>query len=285
MHHLTTIALFASLSNALAVNKEATTTISHGRQTSQESLDRCEAAANCEIYDDDFWGKAIRFKEGMGPGTEAHKLMKARSAVQRDSTEEDLVYKRDGAHSIATTSDTSINFGSTGASGTYGLFHKLYDVCHEGGCESNPIYLSSTYASDTSEYQQDLALYARGSYDGWDQRTVFIEAIKAVAGTNEQCEDKTWYAVTGGGQVGGAVIDGTVRECRQTYYIQVDRWESDGGYGGGISATAQEVQNENGWCQFLNIVSQAASILGAVPGSGYISSGADFFGAITGSGC
>lgn len=166
MHHLSTIALFASLSNALAVNKEARTTISHGRQTSQDSLDRCEAAANCEVYDDDFWGKAIRFKEGMGPGTKAHKSVKARNVVKRDITEGDLIYKRDGAHSVATISDKSINFGSAGASGTYGLFHKLYDVCHEGGCESNPIYLSSTYASDTSEYQQDLALYARGSYNG-----------------------------------------------------------------------------------------------------------------------
>lgn len=282
MHHVTTIALFVRLSNALAVDKEARTTISHGRQTSQEFLDRCEAATNCEVYDDDFWGKAIRFKEGMGPGTEAHKLMQARNTVKSDSTAKDLVYKRDGAKTIATISDESINFGSAGASGTYGLFHKLYDVCHEGGCESNPIFLSSSYASDISEYQQDLALRARGNYSGLDQRTVFIEAIKAVAGTNEKCEDKTWYAVTGGGQIGGAVIDGTVRECRQTYYIQVDRWESDGGYGGGISATAQEVQKENGWCQFLNIVGQAASILGAVPGSGYISSGADFFGAVTG---
>lgn len=287
LQSLQAVTLFASLGSALALGRRGAQTISTGRQTTQDTLDRCEAAENCEVYIDDFWGKTIRFKAGMGPGSNHYERMKRRNAdLNSTSSEFTLLTARDdNLHTIVTTSDTSINFGSVGASGTGGVYHHLYDVCNEGGCEPNAYTVSSQYTTGSDVYSQDVALTASGQYDGWDQRAVFIEAVVAVAGKNEQCEDKGWAHVNGGGCVGCAVESGTVHMCRQTYYIQVDRWTSDSNYQGGIKATTQEIENQNGWCQFLNIVSEAAGILGGVPGSGAIASGAAFFGAITGSGC
>lgn len=283
MHAIQSLVLFAGLSSALAVDRRAAQTVSTSREASAETLARCEAAENCEIYQDKFWGKSIRFKPGMGPGSDHYERLKRRNAGVSEA--QNLAVRDDGTHSIVTTSDTSINFGSVGASGTGGVYHHLYDVCHEGGCESNPYTVSSQYTDGTTAYSQDIALTASGQYDGWDQRTVFVEAVVAVAGKNEQCEDKDWAHVGGGGCIGCAVEQGSVHMCRQTYFIQVDRWTNDGNYQGGIKATTQEIENQNGWCQFLNIISEAAGILGAVPGAGYISSGAEFFGAVTGSGC
>ncbi|KAK6004331.1 hypothetical protein QM012_008193 [Aureobasidium pullulans] len=218
--------------------------------------------------------------------TQIFESLKRRNVEPSNNTELSTFEKRDDSpHTLVTTSDTSINFGSVGASGTYGVYHHLYDVCHEGGCEPSPVYISSHYTDGSDVYNQDVALTASGMYDGWDQRTVFIEAVLAVAAKNEQCEDKDYANVNGGGCTGCGVETGSVHMCRQTYYIQIDHWASAGYYEGGIKATTQEIENESGWCKFLDILSEAGGILGAVPGAGAIASGAEFFGTVTGKGC
>ena len=293
MHSYKVLSLFAVLAATSPVvtrdKNGGTTIVSRGRDTDELSLDRCKNAENCEIVDDPFWGKSIRFKNGQEPGTEAYKKMRKRNeeVIMKRREAGNTISQRDdsGGNTIVTTSDQSINFGSVRASGEGGVYHHLYDLCHEGGCETNPYTVSSTYASDTESYQQDIALSARGQYNGWDERTVFIESVVAVAGTNEDCQDKDWAHVNGGGCIGCAVETGTVNMCRQTYFIQINHWGPDGSLHGNIEATTQEIENQNGWCQFLNMVESAAGILGSVPGAGAIGSAADFFGLITGSGC
>ncbi|EJD37808.1 hypothetical protein AURDEDRAFT_129212 [Auricularia subglabra TFB-10046 SS5] len=226
------------------------------------TLVACEAAPNCETYEDPIFGTRIRFVAGMEPGTEHY----TRNVLSRRDS---------GTVTHVTLGDTALNYGSERASGVYGAIHRLYDICHEGSCDRSPYPVRSQYAYQTSAWWDNIILHASGQYNGWEERDGFVEALVAIAGQGESCWWENWG--NGGGYYGGGE-SGRVYMCKQTNYIGFNRF-SNGNLQGFMDVRA-ELNNAGGnWCAtMLNALSGITGIIGAVPGLGAAGGASSFFG-------
>jgi hypothetical protein len=235
---------------------------------SGETLAACKEATNCELYEDPVFGTRIRFVKGMEPGSEHCKREVAPLSLG----------KRQGAtETHITLGDGSISYGNVGASGTYGIIHHLYDICHEGLCDRNAFGLKSRFAGATSEYEDTVYLHASGQYNGWDERNIFVEALTATAGQGEKCEGKQWMH---GGFMSG-VESGTVKECQQTNYISFNRFVNKN-LQGFMEVAIERRDRQGGWCGgILAILGGLSSIIATIPGAGLAGGASGFFGAMS----
>ena len=205
----------------------------------------------------------IRFKEGMGPGSEHYK----RSINTISERQDDI-------KTIITYGKTSLNYGKTGASGVGGALHHLYDICHEGACDSTPFDVESMLANQA--YQKfKLDLNAVGQYNGLDERNMFVDGLVAAASQGEDCQDVKWRARIGFG--------GPVRQCTQTNFISINRFRG-GLLQGFIQVRVDRGNDEkDGWCGKITAgLGGVAGIVGVVPAAaapGAVLSG--FFGIIS----
>ncbi|KAG0561768.1 hypothetical protein KC19_9G090400 [Ceratodon purpureus] len=156
----------------------------------------------------------IRFASGMGPGSAHHAHMLASSSPSSSDQDKTLV----------TLGTNFINYGTTGASGTYGAIHHLYDMCHEGACDSSPSEVDTILASDVAEQDAKLVLSADDHYDGWGERDAYVEAVLVAAAQGESCKRQTWTQYGPNGQI---YETGTRQQCSQTSFISVDKWCND----------------------------------------------------------
>jgi hypothetical protein len=220
----------------------------------------------------------IRFKNGMEPGTAVHKRFLS-------SSEGDHISKRDDTDKTrVTVGDGTINYGNTGASGVGGAIHHLYDTCHEGSCDRSAFEVSTGIVARQHESvgQYKILLHPDGQYNGWDERNVFVEALVAVAGQGEKCENVDW--ANGGGFGNWASNNGgTERQCTQTNFISVNRFSKDGFLKGFMSVLVELQSPGSGWCgAAAGLGGAITSAVGAVPAAavgGALGSG--FFGLVS----
>ena len=272
MHHFQILSISAATAAASPIlivdQNENNSTLARRSLYTQESLDLCAAAPNCETYETSK-GTIIRFKEGHEPGTPAYENNPKLSA--RDDG---------GVTTIVTYGDASIQYGSIGASGTSGLIHHLYDVCHEGACDQTDASFTASWATEHEHFDTTLTLHADGQYQGWNQRNIFVDAMVAAAGVGEKCEDKTWMH----GSYGGNVESGTVHQCTQTSYININHWNN--GYLKGFMGVHVTTGDENrNWCaEIAGLLGGLTTILGGLdfPGAGGVNGASGFFGMISG---
>lgn len=269
MHHLYSLALLAATATAAPTfsPRDSNETSSHNLYYSAQTLNACNAAPNCETYETSR-GLKIRFISGMKPGSDWYKNNFA------------LTKRDDSPVTHVTYGRNSLNYGSVGASGTYGAIHHLYDVCGEGACDSSDLSVSTTTASDLDASDNTLVLHPQGHYNGWDERNLFVDAIVAAAGQGEQCEDKTWM---NGGGYGQSVQTGKVHQCTQSTFISIDRFASDHGPLLGSMQVEVELGEEgSNWCAIINgFLGGVAGVVGAVPGAEAAGAVSGFFGIIS----
>ena len=257
MHHLQLLALMAATATAAPAFSPL---INNGTSSAKvhynpETLDACTAAPNCETYET-ARGHAIRFITGMEPGSDWYETNHAltKRAAKRPVTH-------------VTYGKNSISYGSLRASGTGGVIHHLYDACGGGACDSSALSYTTTIASDTAAVATTLILHPQGSYNGWGERNVFVDAMVAAAGQNERCEDKTWM---NGGGYGQSVQTGKVHECTQSTFIAIDRFA--GGKGGALigfmHAEVEQGDEASNWCALIaGALGGVAGVVGAIPGA------------------
>ncbi|KAL6718669.1 hypothetical protein ACLMJK_002903 [Lecanora helva] len=214
----------------------------------------CESADNCETYESSS-GTMIRFKEGMEPGSEAFKAMNAHS--KRD----------DGYHTHVTFGDSSINYGDAGASGTGGIFHHLYDTCHEGSCDTSSASYEANAVISGAYSKINLIIHPQGQYDGYNQRNAFVEAMTAAAGQGEQWQNVTWYLETNS-LTGQRTPEGALNQCTQTNFISINRFK-DGNLQGFMTVRVEQEVEKSGFCSTITgILGDISGAVGAIPGAG-----------------
>ncbi|KAL5593223.1 hypothetical protein FOBRF1_012325 [Fusarium oxysporum] len=88
-----------------------------------------------------------------------------------------------GMHTVITSGKNFVKFGSFNP---YDLFHHVYDLCHEGGCDSGSDWARSTkYVTATGIYSKDIKVSAQGVYSGWDMRNALAQSLADASGRNQ----------------------------------------------------------------------------------------------------
>ena len=261
MHFLIATVLLAATAAAMPASS-----VPHSKSRrslhSSEVLKACDKAHNCETYETER-GTMIRFVPGMEPNsTNAHHHKRA-----------------DGDVTHVSIGDGKLNYGTTGASGTYGTIHHLYDTCHEGSCDRTGFSVDSTVVFPANAGQVSLVLQPDGQYNGWDERNAFVDAMVAVAGQGEKCNSQTWMH----GGYGTGVESGSENQCTQTNFIGINRFGSDGSLKGYMSVQVSQAELGHGLCgEISGILGAISTVVGAVPGAevgGAAASG--FFGLVS----
>lgn len=240
---------------------------------SAKVLDACAGASNCETYESPT-GLKIRFVPGTEPGTEAYGAQFAHSKRDGNATD---------AKTYVTYGDTSINYGTAGASGTGGIFHHLYDRCHESACDTTAASYSGSAVLGGQLTDINMIIHPHGNFAGYGERQVFIEAIVAAASQGEQCTDEKYY-LNSNPLTGQYTSPGSQHQCTQTNFISVNRFQG-GSLQGWIDVEVEQEVQESGWCQVLGDLSAVASIVGAVPGAGEVAGVAGGFFGVIQAGC
>jgi hypothetical protein len=212
-----------SLVGALAAAAPLTdTSASFAAVTVDSTISKCLVAPNCETYEDPTFGTRIRFIPGMEPkpdnGTEP----------RIESRQGQMLHFSPGMVGMPKTYITvgrqTVDYGIVGSSGVYGAIHKVYDICHQNGCDTSPFVIPTRSASDMAAYETKVTLRAQGVYKGRPERDAFVEALVAVANESEQCWDQNWM---NGGGYGQSVQSGSLRICKNTNFIQVSKYEAE----------------------------------------------------------
>ncbi|RGP71962.1 hypothetical protein FSPOR_3077 [Fusarium sporotrichioides] len=88
-----------------------------------------------------------------------------------------------------------VKFGSTNP---FDLFHHVYDLCHEAGCDSGSDYAMSTkYTSATGLFSTNIKVTAQGVFNGWDMRNALADSLAAASGKNQVWSNEV-YCPSGG---------------------------------------------------------------------------------------
>ncbi|CAG7560645.1 unnamed protein product [Fusarium equiseti] len=100
-----------------------------------------------------------------------------------------------GIHTIVTSGSTKVKFGSVSP---YDLFHHVYDVCSDGGCDSGtPYSMNTRYATALGVYGKAISITAQGVYSGWDIRNALAESLSQAAKQNQDWQ-KEVFCPSGG---------------------------------------------------------------------------------------
>ncbi|KAK2467328.1 hypothetical protein APHAL10511_000563 [Amanita phalloides] len=244
----------------LAVNLLATLalTVSLPGSLAPDAISQCEAAPNCETYIDG--GKTlIRFKPGMGPGSDDYQSRFGSNSSSSSSSSTSRLAKG-GITTKVQMGDTSMNFGTTAPDGTGGVYHHLYDICHESTCDPSGVQVDSqtiaNFRGNSYPETFQLTLSATGQYDGWKERNNYVDAMVAAAGKGVSWTTKRWCIRMKEGD-----DCGSLKQAEQTSFINVARYKS-GNLRGFLTAQVSVQSGDGGWCG--KIAGIFTSIAGAI---------------------
>ncbi|KAF5710640.1 hypothetical protein FMUND_9419 [Fusarium mundagurra] len=100
-----------------------------------------------------------------------------------------------GVHTIVTSGSSKVKFGSVNP---YDLFHHVYDVCSDGGCDSGtPYSMNTRYTTALGAYGKTISITAQGVYSGWDVRNALAESLSQAAKQNQDWQDEVFCASGG----------------------------------------------------------------------------------------
>ncbi|CAJ0552275.1 Ff.00g062540.m01.CDS01 [Fusarium sp. VM40] len=140
-----------------------------------EVLKKCTAAGDCEeqLLNNPYWVQANK------PGHQKR----------------DYDCHNAGMHVVVTSGSSFVKFGSTNP---YDLFHHVYDLCHEGGCDSGSDYSVSTkYTTALGLYSTNIKVSSQGVYSGWDIRNALADALADASSKNQVWSNEV-YCPSGG---------------------------------------------------------------------------------------
>lgn len=242
-------------------------------QVSEETIQDCEAADNCEVYEGEY-GTAVRFKSGMEPASAVGKAHLARR--------NDLAPRQLELRTRVTVGNNKIDFGKIGAPAAYS---RLRDVCTESACNPEPFPITSWTSNaegNSVPYEYTLNLIAEGQYASLEDRDKFIQAIQDASGVEEKCEERHWMK-GGVGGMGGSPTAGTITSCTQTNFINVNRFEGKSDFQGFMNARFEVKKGDNSFCAAAStFLAAITAVIGIIPaGAGVAAAGAGFFGAVT----
>ncbi|KAF5599029.1 hypothetical protein FPANT_3633 [Fusarium pseudoanthophilum] len=132
-------------------------------------LDKCLAAGDCQqrLLDNPYYVAANK--------TGLHKRFDCQGS---------------GIHTIVTSGSTKVKFGSVNP---HDLFHHVYDVCSDGGCDSGtPYSLSTKYTTALGVRGASISMTAQGVYSGWDVRNALAESLSKAASQNQDWQDEVF---------------------------------------------------------------------------------------------
>ncbi|RFN41940.1 hypothetical protein FIE12Z_12902 [Fusarium flagelliforme] len=141
-----------------------------------EVLKQCTAAGNCEeqLQNNYYWVQANKNKDGH------QKRYNCQNA---------------GMHTVVTSGTSFVKFGSTNP---YDLFHHVYDLCHDGGCDNGGEYSVSTkYTSPTGLFSTNIKVTAQGVINGWDMRNALADSLAEASRKNQVWSNEV-YCPSGG---------------------------------------------------------------------------------------
>ncbi|KAL8773459.1 MAG: hypothetical protein Q9209_001563 [Squamulea sp. 1 TL-2023] len=190
--------------------------------------------------------------------------------------------------------DQSLQYGSTGASGDSGALRlALMAACNQGQCNPLDREIGTTYISppaDSAPYVPreavTLIVNAYGDYENITERDKLIQAMVSAA-SKESCVDIRWwdwanpnwgYALDSQGFPFSTKTSprGRIRQCTQTSYMGVSRYEYyawGSAKKGNMLVTVKWKQSTQGfgtnWCSVVSgVLGSIAGIVGAIPGLG-----------------
>lgn len=165
-----------------------------------DTLDLCEKAHNCEIYDDPQLGKSIRFVKGKEPGSEDYNVTVVAEDTKRtkDNNSTSLLKRAPGDYARFGGGTKILNWGNVQPQV---VMNKLYNPCQESSCNPSAEWTgtqavrnlgwgSASSASAPAAYSVVFTAY--GHYNGWDMRNNFVEAIKAMSEKGQQWTNVYW---------------------------------------------------------------------------------------------
>lgn len=232
---------------------------------SKRSLDACAAAPNCETYEGPY-GTAVRFVEGMGPGSAWYNstVRPVDHAIQQRKIEGKLVRRQDDVNTNGEAAQDNMNFGSMTPQDVVG---QMRDHCATFSCNGESWTVDPEYVTelgDTTE-TRTLAISTTGQWDQMVQdqnaRDYFIDALVEMSGANVAVEDKDW--INGGSY--GAISEGTVTEHTASGYYNINRYVG-GSLAGFASISITEVPNGSNICE--DVTGALSTVTGAVSGIG-----------------
>lgn len=198
---------------------------------SQQSLDQCERASNCELYDAPWGGKGIRFKKGMEPGTKAY------NETHYGKRNGGALIPRDVNHANVEMGTNFINYG---AINPYDVIASLWNPCQQYGCNGTPYKVGTAYVVPetaggywgTRKWNADLTLHVTGTYNGWAQRDALMKLFLQMAQTGQRWEQKSWeqwqWVSSNTGGYGTVISRGSQWEGIQTDWYIVNHYNVNG---------------------------------------------------------
>ncbi|KAK6516008.1 hypothetical protein TWF281_004598 [Arthrobotrys megalospora] len=229
---------------------------------------RCEQAPNCEVYIDERFGKSVRFKKGMEPGTPAYNETIAR--YQHLSARAPPVVG-------VGVGDNRINYGTTQQ--PHDVIWVLWDFCKQFNCGNSYIYKSTQRVANTvaagywgtETHWYSMIVHAEASYSGYEQRDKMIKSILALSRLGVTSEWVNWKTYQYNGQNSYVSGSGSIQEFTQSDYYQITLYQGDVGspmladmkvwIGSDFS------QPTRGGCELiLSVLGQAASLINPIIG-------------------
>jgi hypothetical protein len=131
----------------------------------------CGPDSNCDSYTDDKGRQRIRFREGMGPGTEQYEALFGTGEDFEASAADEITTQ-------ITTSDTSINYGCGTDISLY--LDRINEICATTGSCVGTDEVSEEFGTIRPNFGRDqvvVTMKADGEYPG-GLRNAFIESIK-----------------------------------------------------------------------------------------------------------
>ena len=200
-----TIALLAGIGAAMAASNNA-----------------CGQDSNCEFVD--VGGrKTIRFREGMGPGSDDY--------VARFGSREEQMHRlrargEEDIQTKVTIGENEIPWGCRDDRDDIviedWIREALDELCHDNGCdEGSDKKFESEYKDDQSLDGADLVITAEGTYPD-DFKDNFIDAMAAIPASDDAV---TWKKID---YVNFGAVSATPGECespRFANYVQISKFE------------------------------------------------------------
>ncbi|KAK6330111.1 hypothetical protein TWF718_003539 [Orbilia javanica] len=229
---------------------------------------RCEKAPNCEVYIDERFGKSIRFKKGMEPGTASYNETIAKHQ-HLSARAQQLVGVGVG--------DNRINYGSSQQ--PHDVIWVLWDFCKQFNCGNSYIYkntqrVANTVAAGywgTEAHWYSMIVHAEASYSGYDQRDKMIKSILALSRLGVTSQWVNWKTYQYNGQNSYVSGSGSLQEYTQSDYYQITMYQ--GGIGSPMLADMKVwigsdfSQPSRGGCDLiLSVLGQVAGLISPIIG-------------------
>lgn len=222
----------------------------------RNTLDQCEAASNCEVYEGPH-GAAIRFKEGMEPGSDHYSSIFPNTTTMSILQRSFQLQKRNTQTHVSLGKE-SINYGTMNPCD---VVHHLYDTCHEGACDQSAFQVTGTFdlqctGRSCGPRSRTITIYPDGQYNGWDARNNFVDAVVVVASKEQKWTRHDWTVFTKEGEDSGTQWWG-----EQTNFMSVNRFYN-GALHGFMSVRVEMDGSDADWC--AKLLGPLAAIAGAI---------------------